>query len=119
MSDCVVVRGIRVFVRHGVLPEERERHQELRVDLVVRADLERAASSDDLADTVDYGELAERVAERVTAESWSLLERVAGRVAELVLEDERVQEVEVTVHKVHPPITVSVEDVSVTVVRSR
>ena len=69
------------------------------VDLVAHLDLSAAGESDRLEDTVDYGDLAQRVHDLVATERWNLLERVAERVAQLVLEDERVREVEVTVHK--------------------
>jgi dihydroneopterin aldolase len=55
----------------------------------------------------------------VAGERWNLIERVAGRVADLVLEDERVIEVEVSVHKPAAPIAVPFEDVAVTVRRRR
>ncbi|MDP8957604.1 MAG: dihydroneopterin aldolase [Actinomycetota bacterium] len=117
--DRIELRGIRVFARHGALSQEQQEGQEFLVDLTIQADLARAGSSDDLADTVDYCRLAERVAERVAGERWDLLERVAQRVAELVLEDERARSVEVTVHKPGAPLPVPVEDVSVTVARRR
>jgi dihydroneopterin aldolase len=55
----------------------------------------------------------------VADERWDLIERVATRVADSVLGDERIYSVEVTVHKPDAPIKVGFADVSVTVRRDR
>lgn len=119
MADRIKLTGIEVFAYHGVLAQEREHGQTFVVDVELSLDLAEAASSDDLADTVHYGELAQAVHDRVKEERWDLIERVAGRVAELVLEDSRVGEVEVTIHKPSAPIEVPFSDVAVTISRSR
>ncbi len=119
MTDRIVLRGIEVFARHGVFAEEQERGQRFLVDVVATLDLSAASASDDLADTLDYGALARAVHDRVAAERWDLIERVAERVADLVLEDARVSAVEVTVHKPEAPMPVAVADVAVVILRSR
>ena len=77
------------------------------------------ATNDDLEATLDYGILAASIHERVSGEQWNLIERVAERVAELVLDDARVHHVAVTVHKPEAPIQVPFRDVSVTITRTR
>ena len=116
-SDRIALRGVRAHGRHGVLPEERENGQEFVVDAVLKLDTRMAAASDDLADTVDYGSLAQRLADVVTGEPCDLIETLAHRLAEVCLADPRVFEVEVTVHKPQAPIAVPFDDVAVTVVR--
>ena len=111
--------GLRIFAHHGVLAEEKSAGQEFIVDIALHADLAAAATSDDLADTIDYGALAAAIHERVASEQWNLIERVAGRVADLVMEDERVSAVEVRVHKPSAPIAVPFDDVVVEVRRRR
>ncbi len=117
--DSIALRGIRVFAYHGVLPEERREGQEFLVDVTMRLDVAEAAHRDDLSATIDYAELARAVHDRVAGERWNLLERVAQRVAELVMEDPRVTEAEVAVHKPGAPVPVEVADVVVTVRRPR
>ena len=118
-ADEIRLSGIRVRAHHGVHPEEQEKGQEFMVDVVAQIDLSAAGESDRLKDTVDYGSLAQRIHDLVASERWNLLERVAERVAQLVLEDERVRDVEVTVHKPEAPIAVPFSDVSVTIRRWR
>ena len=111
--------GLRVFGRHGVFEHERIDGQEFVVDVTVWLDLDPAASTDDVAETVDYGALAHRVAAIVAGEPCQLIETVAARVADDVLADERVHATEVTVHKPAAPIGLAFADVSVTARRTR
>lgn len=117
--DEIALTGLTVFGRHGVYDHERENGQEFTIDLRLSLSLEQAASSDDVADTVHYGELAEKVAEVVSGEPVNLIETLASRIADVALADDRVQFVVVTVHKPHAPIPLSFSDVAVTVHRSR
>lgn len=117
--DEIVLTGLTVFGRHGVYAQEREDGQEFSIDLRLGMSLEQAAASDDVADTVHYGELAEKVAAVVGGEPVNLIETLAERIAAVALEDARVQHVTVTVHKPHAPIPLSFADVAVTVHRSR
>ncbi|HUP86330.1 MAG TPA: dihydroneopterin aldolase [Acidimicrobiales bacterium] len=118
--DSIVLRGLRVVGTHGVLAEEQTRPQPFEVDLVLMIDLASAASSDDLDDTVDYGEVTGVVAGVVEGEHFSLLERLAGRIVEVVLGlDERIATVDVTVTKLRPPVPIDLSSAAVRLVRSR
>jgi dihydroneopterin aldolase len=118
-ADSIRLSGLRVFARHGVLEQEQESGQTFVIDVELFLDLSRAAASDRLSDTVDYGDLARRVNDAVTTERWDLIERVAQRVADLVLEDEMVSRVQVTIHKPQAPIGLEFGDVAVTLTRER
>jgi dihydroneopterin aldolase len=119
MSDRIDLKGIEIYARHGVLDDEQHRAQLFVVDLTVYADLGPVGSSDDLDDTIDYRDLADQVKETVGGESHKLIERVAHRVAETVLSNARATQVMVTIHKPGADLGAVVEDVSVTVHRSR
>jgi dihydroneopterin aldolase len=119
VTDRIELRGIEVYARHGVLPAEQERAQVFRVDVTAHLDLSRPAASDDVADTVDYAALAVEIREVVGGESHALIERVASRVAEAVLAHEPIERVEVTIHKPQAPVDVALDDVAVTLERSR
>ena len=118
-TDEIRLTGLTVFGRHGVFAHEREDGQDFVIDLRLQLALSDAAASDDVTDTVHYGELAERVAAVVAGEPVNLIETLAQRVADVALEDSRVQAVEVTVHKPHAPIPLTFADVSVSIRRAR
>ena len=115
-DDRIRLTGLRVFGRHGVLPQERE-GQDFLVDVELHLDLRAAATSDDVADTVHYGELAGRLAAVVSGEPVDLIETLAQRLAEVCLSYALVERAQVTVHKPQAPIPLEFADVSVTVVR--
>ncbi|EYT57521.1 MULTISPECIES: dihydroneopterin aldolase [Microbacterium] len=117
--DEIVLTGLTVFGRHGVFEHERRDGQDFTIDLRLRLSLAKAADSDDVTDTVHYGELAEKVAAVVAGEPVNLIETLAERIAAVGLEDRRVQEVVVTVHKPHAPIPLNFADVAVTIIRRR
>lgn len=117
--DEITLTGLTVFGHHGVFDFERRQGQEFTVDLTLRLSLAAAAASDDVADTVHYGELADRIAGIVAGEPVNLIETLAQRIADATLDDPRVQNVAVTVHKPHAPIEQTFADVSVTIRRGR
>lgn len=119
MTDEIALTGLTVFGRHGVYDHERRDGQEFTVDLRLQLSLAAAAVSDDVRDTVHYGELAERVAAIVGGDPVDLIETLAERIASTVLADDRVDAVTVTVHKPHAPIELAFTDVSVTIRRER
>jgi dihydroneopterin aldolase len=102
--DRIELRGLSALGICGVLPEEQERPQPLEVDVDIEADLTAAGMSDDLDDTVDYGAVCELVERVVTTETFFLIERLAERIAELILSDDRVLAVTVAVRKTRPPV---------------
>lgn len=118
-GDRIVLSGLRARGYHGVYDFERERGQEFVVDVVLEMDLAPAASSDDVADTVHYGELAERLVAVVGGEPVNLIETLAERLAEVCLADPRVLATTVTVHKPQAPIPHEFADVAVTITRRR
>jgi 7,8-dihydroneopterin aldolase/epimerase/oxygenase len=119
VSDRIALRGLRVRGHHGVLDHERRDGQDFVLDLVLDVDLAPAGVSDDLADTVDYGALAEGAAAVVAGPPRQLIEAVAAEVADQVLADPRVAAVEVTLHKPQAPIGVPFDDVAVVVRREQ
>ncbi|GAB3005953.1 dihydroneopterin aldolase [Amycolatopsis acidiphila] len=119
MSDRITLTGLRVFGRHGVFEHEKRDGQEFVVDVTVWLDLSAAVKTDDLTQTLHYGELAELAAGIVGGEPYDLIESVAGKIADEVIRDERLGAVEVTVHKPSAPIPLTFDDVAVTVRRER
>lgn len=119
MTDRIQLTGLRVRGHHGVFEHERREGQDFVVDVELELDTRPAADSDALADTVDYGALAQALAGVVAGEAVDLLETLAARLAEVCLGDERVAAATVTVHKPQAPIPLAFADVAVTIRRER
>ncbi|GAA4058467.1 dihydroneopterin aldolase [Microbacterium laevaniformans] len=119
MSDRITLTGIRATGYHGVYEHERREGQIFIADVVLELSLADAARSDDVTDTVHYGEFADQVAAVLSGDPADLLETVAQRIADRALAYARVDAVEVTIHKPQAPIAVPFDDVSVTIRRAR
>lgn len=119
VTDRITLTGLRVRGHHGVYEHEKRDGQDFLVDVTVWLDLAGAAATDDVADTLHYGELAKRVAEIVGGEPRDLIETVGAEIADDVMTDGRVHATEVTIHKPDAPIPLDFADVAVTIRRSR
>lgn len=119
MTDQLRVTGIEVRAHHGVFEFERRDGQRFLIDLLLGLDTRRAAASDDLQDTVDYGTLVTAVVASATGAPANLIETVAQRMADVALADPLVEWVEVTLHKPEAPIAAAFHDVALTIRRSR
>jgi dihydroneopterin aldolase len=117
-ADEITLTGLRVFGRHGVLAQERRDGQHFVVDATLYVSTAAAAASDDVRDTVHYGEAAERIAAIVAGEPLNLIEALAERIADALLAYDGVRLVAVTVHKPNAPIDHEFADVSVTIRRA-
>ncbi|MGX7677662.1 dihydroneopterin aldolase [Jatrophihabitans sp. DSM 45814] len=117
--DVIRLEGLRVRGYHGVFDFERRDGQDFVVDVALELDTRPAAGSDDVGDTVHYGELAEGLAAVISGEPVNLLETLVQRLMAVCLSDQRVSAATVTVHKPQAPIPLSFSDVAVTIRRER
>ncbi len=118
-SDVISLVGLRKYGYHGVLAREREQGQDFVVDAEIELDLGPAARSDDVADSVHYGELATALAAVVAGAPVNLLETLAERLIDTCLSFPLATAATVTVHKPNAPITETFSDVSVRIRRTR
>jgi dihydroneopterin aldolase len=105
--DRLSLLGMRFEALHGVLASEKVDPQPFEVDLVLHVDLDDAARTDALDDTVDYRGLHELVDSIVMGPSFDLIEGLAGAIARAVLagtDPRRVGAVEVRVRKPEAPL---------------
>lgn len=114
-AGLIRLTGLRATGNHGVLATERAAGQEFVVDLDLY--LPQMATSDQLADTVDYSAVATRVVAIIEGEPVNLIETLAAQIATEVLTDRRIESVTVTVHKPSAPIEANFSDVSVMIMR--
>ena len=101
-EDRILLEGMIFYGYHGTLALERELGQRFVVDVELHVDLQPAGRSDDLTQTVDYGEVHRQVREIIEGPSVGLTEAVAERIAMTILERHpRVEAVGVRVAKPH------------------
>lgn len=119
-TDRIIVERIAVFAHHGVLPEEQKNGQRFFVSLDCTLDLRRAGESDDLADSVNYAELAGRAAAIAGSRRFFLIEALAEAIAEDALATfARIDQISVRIDKPSAPIQALLDGVAVIVTRSR
>ncbi|MBF6128844.1 dihydroneopterin aldolase [Nocardia brasiliensis] len=115
----IELRGLRAFGYHGVFEHERRDGQEFVVDLTVWVDFARAVATDDIVDTVHYGELADNAVRIIEGPPRNLIETVVSEIADDVMTDPRITAVEVVLHKPSAPIPHTFADVRVVAARHR
>ena len=121
MATKISIRGLKVYAHHGVFRFERDLRQDFFIDCDVWVDAEAAAANDDLAQTVNYGQLADALVADAKQNPVDLLETLAERLLALVLDfgggaaTGIVRKAKITVHKPNAPIEHEFADVSVTV----
>lgn len=117
--DKIQIKGLKVFAHHGVYPEESAQGQDFFVSVCLDVDTRPAGLRDDLAQSVDYGELCLFIDRYMKKHTYKLLESVTENLArEILLRYPAADSVEVSVSKPHAPIPLPFEDVSVTVKRA-
>ncbi|MCU4296691.1 2-amino-4-hydroxy-6-hydroxymethyldihydropteridine diphosphokinase [Brevibacterium permense] len=115
--DRIELRGLTVRGNHGVFDFEKREGQDFVIDVTLHTSVARAAATDDLAETIHYGELAEDVAGIVENNTFDLIETLAERIADHCLS--LCEHVEVVVHKPSAPIQRTFDDVRIRVERRR
>jgi dihydroneopterin aldolase len=119
MSSRIIIEQLEFRGRCGVTADERTRLQPLAVDLELDYQLEAAGLSDDLAHTIDYAKVAQRVVEVGTAQDSCLIEAMAERMLAMLYDEFPVERAKLWVRKLHPPITYVTGSVGVTIERTR
>jgi dihydroneopterin aldolase len=116
--DRIVLRRIAATGRHGVLDFEKERAQPFEVDVELELDLAPAAKADDLDLTSDYGGVVAAVVAVVETESFRLVEALAERLADVVIQSSRADAVTIEVRKMRPPVPHLLESAGVRIRRT-
>jgi dihydroneopterin aldolase len=100
--DVILLQGVQVPAALGVSAAERAMRRPVMLDLEIARDLRRAGESDDLKDTLDYGEIYEVVARVAGERDHNLVEALAERIISALFDRFEVSSVELTVRKSKP-----------------
>lgn len=117
MNDTVFLHGLKADTLIGVYDWERTQTQTVVFDIDIRTDLSAAGTSDEVADTVHYGEVADTLRAGVKAQQFFLLEALAEYAAALILNNFPCQSVRLRVVK--PGILPDVREVGIVIERER
>ena len=115
--DKIIIRDLAASCIIGINDEERTLKQDVIINVVMCLDLSTPGRTDSFSDTVDYRALKRRIFEMVSGSSCNLIEALAGKTADICLEDERVFSVTVTVDK--PGALSNARSVAVELMRKR
>lgn len=118
--DKILLNGMEFYGYHGVFQEEKRLGQRYVVDVVLYTDLETAGKTDNIDDSIDYGEVFQLVKKIVEGEPKNLIEAVAETIAEkLLAKFNKLTACTVKVKKPNPPIAGNYESVAVQIYRER
>jgi 7,8-dihydroneopterin aldolase/epimerase/oxygenase len=117
--DTILIEQLEFYAYHGASDEEQFIGHRYAVDVELGIDISQAGRTDALADTVNYGEVAQRILEIGTSRQFRLLEALAATLAEAILSEFPVESVHLRVRKLHPPMPAIAASVGVVIERRR
>jgi len=102
--DKLVIKGLRFHGLHGVYEEEKIIGNTFEVDLMFELPLQKAAETDELDHTIDYGQARSIVANIMEGNSLNLIETLSLKIGEKLFKQFEVDALEVKVRKMNPPM---------------
>lgn len=118
--DKIYLENCRFYGYHGAFSEEQVLGQIFRVDCVLSVDLLAASQTDNLEDTVHYGQVFDCIKEHVEKERYALIERLAGVICEdLLMTFPKIKKVTLKITKENPPINGHYDSVGIALERER
>lgn len=117
MSDLIQISDLLLRTIIGINDEEREKRQDVLVNITMQADLSEAGRTDEISDAVNYRTITKEVIELIENSEFQLVEKMADEVAKICLKDQRVQLAIVKIEK--PGALRFARSVGVTVERTR
>ncbi len=119
MNGRVALEGLTFHAYHGIYSHERDSGNNFEVDIAVETDFSHAAAHDEIKGTVDY-EILYRIVKEEMAKPSRLIETVAEKIVTSVMKElPAVNQVELTIAKLHPPIGGDCARALVSIVRKR
>ncbi len=118
--DKIILKQMKFYGYHGLFPEENKLGQRFNVDVTLHTSLQKAGTTDDMHDSIHYGEAFEKISEIVEGKPRNLLEAVAEDIAtSLFAHFTMLRACTIQVIKPDPPIKGHYESVAVEIYRER
>lgn len=116
--DKIIIKDLEIYANHGVLKEERELGQKFVVSCVLYLDTRKAASDDDINQTIDYGKICFRITRFLTEHTYKLIETAAEEmVKELLYTIPAIEKIDFDLYKPWAPIGLPLSNVGVSISR--
>ena len=115
--DKIIIRDLLLRGIIGINPDERVKLQDILINIVIWADIRKAAASDAIEDAVDYKTITKRVIQHVEDSSDFLVEKLVTDIARLIIMEYGVERVMVRVEK--PTALRFAESVGIEIERTR
>jgi len=97
--DIIYLNDLEIETIIGIFDWERRVKQKVRFNLEMAADVSKAAATDKIDDTLNYKSVAKRLIEFVEASEFQLVETLAERVAEIIINEFNIPWVRVKINK--------------------
>ena len=117
--DKIKLNNIEVYAYHGLTSEENQLGQKFQIDVVITTDFKIGLESDDINDSVNYQDIFDKVSTVFVNPTCKLIETAANRVAEALLETDKISDVQINVRKPSVPIKGICNSVEVEIFRSK
>lgn len=112
--DTITITNLKIYAYHGVYEEEKINGQNFYVNAKLYLDMEKAAATDDVLDSVHYGMVCEAIHEFLTTNQFALLETCVTETIKYILKSFPLLDgMEMELCKPEAPISLSFENVSV------
>lgn len=117
MPDQIHISDLLLRTIIGINEEERNKRQDVLINLTMQVDLRAAGRSDEISDAVNYRTITKEIIDLVENSQFQLVEKMADEVAKICLKDDRVQHTTIRIEK--PGALRFARSVGVTVERTR
>lgn len=116
--DCIKIKKLEVFAKHGAIPEENVLGQKFLISVGLFCSVRKAGQTDDLEQSVSYADVSAFIKKRAEENTFRLIERLAEYLAqEILLHFPMVQKIDIEVEKPWAPVLLPLETVAVSITR--
>ncbi len=99
ITDKIYIHGLKLQTIIGCLPEEKKQAQTLIIDVDMIKDLQKAAQTDDIKQTINYANVIEQIQQFIERSRFELLETLAEHLAQFLLKEYSIQEITLKIQK--------------------
>ena len=113
--DTIYIHGLKLQTIIGCLPHEKEKPQTLIIDVELVKDLQKAAKTDDIKQTINYADVIEKIQYFIHSSRFELIESLAEHIAQLLLKEYPSDQVTIKIQK--PEAIANVPQVGIIITR--